>query len=176
VQVSCRAFPSFMGMFAELTGISRLMPAGSALRSYKMLDWQHDSEREVDQPEGACLLIRKELFEQIGLFDEDYFMLFEEVDWLYTAKKADWQIWFTPRAQVVHHMGQAIRQVKEKMILSSHKGMYRYWYKHHRNGKWYWDATIYGALMALAYLRIASYRLFLTLSQNHRKMPGSSLR
>jgi len=159
VQLSCRDFPSFIGMFAELTGLSRLMPPGSKLRSYKMLDWQHDSEREVDQPEGACLLIRKELFDKIGFFDEGYFMLFEEVDWLYSAKKAGWQIWFTPQAQVVHHMGQAIKQVKAKMILFSHKGMYRYWYKHHRNGKGYLDAIIYGALMTLAYLRIATYRL-----------------
>ncbi len=159
VQLSCRAFPSFAGMLAELTGINRFMPAGSKLREYKMLDWKHNTEREVDQPEGACLLIRKELFDQIGYFDEGYFMLFEEVDWLYSAKKAGWQIWFTPGAQVVHHYGQSIKQVKEKMILSSHKGMYRYWYKHHRHGKEYWDATVYGALMLLAYLRIVLYRL-----------------
>ncbi len=159
VQLSCRAFPSFIGMLSELTGISRLMPPGSKLRSYKMLDWHHDDEREVDQPEGACLLIRKEVFDQVGFLDEDYFMLFEEVDWCYRVKQAGWQIWFTPTAQVIHHMGQSIKQVKEKMILSSHKGMYRYWYKHHRNGQWYWDAVISSVLMALAYIRIASYRL-----------------
>lgn len=159
VQLSCRAFPSFAGMLAELTGISRLARPGSKWREYKMLDWGHDTEREVDQPEGACLLIRKVLFDQLGFFDEEYFMLFEEVDWLYTAKTAGWQIWFTQRAQIVHHYGQSIKQVKTKMILSSHKGMYRYWYKHHRHGKSYWDAIIYGALMTLAYLRIAMYRL-----------------
>ena len=159
VQVSCRAFPSFIGMLSELIGISRFMPPGSKLRSYKMRDWQHDDERQVDQPEGACLLIKKEIFDKVGFFDEDYFMLFEEVDWCYRVKQAGWQIWFTPAAKVIHHMGQAIKQVKEKMILSSHKGMYRYWYKHHRHGKWYWDATVSGALMLLAYIRIVGYRL-----------------
>jgi len=159
VQMSCRAFPSFIGMLSELTGVSRFMPAGSKLRSYKMLDWQHDTERQVDQPEGACLLVRKELFDQVGLFDEEYFMLFEEVDWLFSVRKVGWQIWFTPTAKVIHHMGQAIKQVKVKMILSSHKGMYRYWYKHHRFEKWYLDTFVYGALMTLAGLRICSYRI-----------------
>ncbi len=159
VQLSCRAFPSFIGMLAELTGISRLMPPGSKLREYKMLDWQHNTERQVDQPEGACLLIRKKIFDQVGIFDEGYFMLFEEVDWLYTVKKAGWQIWFTPTAKVIHHLGQSIKQVKVKMILSSHRGMYRYWYKHHRHGQEYLDAIVYGALMLLAYVRIAGYRV-----------------
>ncbi len=159
IQLSCRAFPSFAGMFFELTGLSRLMPAGSSWRNYKMLDWAHNSLRQVDQPEGACLLIKRAVFDQVGLFDEDYFMLFEEVDWCYRVKQAGWEIWFTPAARIVHHMGQAIKQVKIKMILSSHRGMYRFWQKHHRHGRQYFDAIVYSALMLLAYLRIAGYWL-----------------
>ena len=159
IQASCRAFPSFTGLLYELIGLSRRMPPGSKARSYKMLDWGHDDERQVDQPEGACLLIRKELFSQIGFFDEGFFMLFEEVDWCYRAKQVGWEIWFTPKAKVLHHLGQAIKQVKIKMILSSHLGLYRYWYKHHRHSRKYLDAIVYGALMLLAYLRILSYSL-----------------
>lgn len=159
IQTSCRAFPSFIGLFCELIGISRMMPRGSKARGYKMLDWGHDDERQVDQPEGACLLIKKEVFSQIGLFDEAYFMLFEEVDWCYSAKKAGWQIWFTPRARVLHHLGQAIKQVKTKMILSSHRGMYRFWHKHHGQDKKYLHALVYSALLILAYLRIATYSM-----------------
>jgi GT2 family glycosyltransferase len=159
IQASCRAFPSFLGLLCELIGLSRIMPPGSNARRYKMLDWGHDDERQVDQPEGACLLVRKELFSQIGLFDEDFFMLFEEVDWCYRVKQAGWEIWFTPKAKVLHHLGQAIKQVKTKMILSSHRGLYRYWYKHHRHSRKYSDAIVYGALMSLAYLRIISYSI-----------------
>jgi len=159
IQASCRAFPTFTGLLYELVGLSRLMPPGSKARSYKMLDWAHDDERQVDQPEGACLLIRKEVFSQIGLFDESFFMLFEEVDWCYRAKRGGWEIWFTPKARVLHHLGQAIKQVKAKMILSSHRGLYRYWYKHHSHEQKYLTAIVYGALMILAYLRILSYSI-----------------
>ena len=132
---------------------------GAQFRAYKMLDWEHDDEREVDQPEGACLMLKKEVIDQVGLLDEGYFMLFEEVDWCYRIKQAGWQIWFTPQAKVLHHYGQSIKQVKVRMILSSHKGLYRFWHKHYRGNKWYLDGFAYCSLMLLAYVRIASYKL-----------------
>lgn len=163
IQRSCRAFPTFAGMLFELIGLSRLFPPGSAFgaqfRHYKMLDWNHDDERQVDQPEGACLMIKREVLDQVGNLDEGYFMLFEEVDWCFRVKKAGWEIWFTPTAQIVHHYGQSIKQVKVPMILSSHRGLYRFWHKHYRGNRWWLDGFAYVGLMALAYVRIAMYRL-----------------
>lgn len=163
IQRSCRAFPTFAGMLFELIGLSRLFPPGSAFgaqfRHYKMLDWNHDDERQVDQPEGACLMIKREVLDQVGNLDEGYFMLFEEVDWCFRVKKAGWEIWFTPSAQIVHHYGQSIKQVKVPMILSSHRGLYRFWHKHYRGNRWWLDGFAYMGLMALAYVRIAMYRL-----------------
>jgi GT2 family glycosyltransferase len=168
IQRSCRQFPTFVGMLYELIGLSRLFPASSPrgikFREYKMLDWNHDDERQVDQPEGACLMIKRSVLEQVGTLDEGFFMLFEEVDWCYRVKKAGYEIWFTPRAQVVHHYGQSIKQVKVAMILSSHRGLYRFWHKHYRGGRWWLDAFAYTGLMALAYVRIASYKLKALLS------------
>lgn len=159
IQRSCRRFPTFKGMLFELLGFSRMFPDKAEFREYKMLDWNHDDEREVDQPEGACLMIRREVIDEVGTLDEGFFMLFEEVDWCYRVKQHNWQIWFTPRAQVVHHYGQSIKQVKARMILSSHRGLYRFWKKHYRNGRWYLDVPAYTGLMSLAYLRIASFYL-----------------
>jgi GT2 family glycosyltransferase len=171
VQRSCREFPTVMGMFYELVGLSRMFPQRREFRRYKMLDFGHAEERQVDQPEGACLLVRREVIEQVGLLDEGYFMLFEEVDWCYRIKKAGWQVWFTPSAKVLHHYGQSIKQVKARMILSSHKGMYRFWRKHYAGG-FFWLAPIaFSALMALAVMRILSYQLRQMLTgDGHRRM------
>lgn len=157
IQRSCRQFPTFAGMLYELLGLSRLFPGRAQFRQYKMLDWNHDDERQVDQPEGACLLTRRAVIDEVGALDEGFFMLFEEVDWCYRVKKAGWQIWFTPSAQIVHHYGQSINQVKVRMILSSHRGLYRFWRKHYQNGRWYLDAIAWIGLMTLAYLRIAAH-------------------
>jgi hypothetical protein len=159
VQRSCRQFPAFAGMLYELVGLSRMFPNEPRFRQYKMLDWNHDDERQVDQPEGACLLVRGEIMDQVGWLDEGFFMLFEEVDWCYRIKQAGWEIWFTPTAKIVHHYGQSIKQVKARMILSSHRGLYRFWSKHYRRGRWYLDPIAYSGLMSLAYLRIAAHWL-----------------
>lgn len=157
IQRSCRQFPTFLGMLYELLGLSKLFPANTRFRQYKMLDWNHDDERQVDQPEGACLLLRREVIEQVGNLDEGFFMLFEEVDWCYRIKQAGWEIWFTPAARIIHHYGQSIKQVKARMIISSHRGLYRFWQKHYRKGRWYLDGIAYGGLMTLAYVRIFAY-------------------
>jgi GT2 family glycosyltransferase len=146
-------------MLYELMGLSRFFPDKPLFRQYKMLDWEHDDERQVDQPEGACLLLRKEVIEQVGTLDEGFFMLFEEVDWCYRIKQAGWEIWFTPSSQVTHHYGQSIKQVKTRMILSSHRGLYRFWRKHYRGERWYLDGLAFSGLMTLAYVRIISYKL-----------------
>lgn len=159
IQRSCRQFPTFTAMFYELLGLSKLFPNDPRFGSYKMLDFEHDHAREVDQPEGACLMIRKTLLEEIGTLDEGYFMLFEEVDWCYRIKKAGMNIWFTPDAKVVHHYGQSIKQVKAKMILSSHRGLIRFWRKHYREDRMWLDPFVAFGLMSLAYVRIAAYKL-----------------
>jgi len=172
VQRSCRAFPTFIGMLYELIGLSKMFPPGSSqgsqFRAYKMLDWNHDDRREVDQPEGACLMIRRTVLDEVGHLDEGYFMLFEEVDWCYRVKQKGWQIWFDPDAQVVHHYGQSIKQVKARMILSSHRGLYRFWRKHYRGNRWYMDGFAYTGLMMLAYVRIFAYMLKTALQGGQR--------
>jgi GT2 family glycosyltransferase len=157
VQRSCRQFPTFLGMLYELLGMSRLFPDEKKFREYKMLDWNHDDQRQVDQPEGACLMVRRQVVDEVGTLDEGFFMLFEEVDWCYRIKQQGWEIWFTPQARVLHHYGKSINQVKVRMIISSHRGLFRFWHKHYRQGRWYLDSLAYGGLMSLAYLRIAAY-------------------
>jgi GT2 family glycosyltransferase len=159
IQRSCRQFPTFLSMFYELLGMSKIFPNSKRFGQYKMLDFRHDYARDVDQPEGACLMLRKKLLEEIGSLDEGYFMLFEEVDWCYRIKQAGGRIWFTPDAQVVHHYGQSIKQVKAKMILSSHRGLIRFWRKHYRNDRMWLDPFVAAGLMSLAYVRLAAYVL-----------------
>jgi N-acetylglucosaminyl-diphospho-decaprenol L-rhamnosyltransferase len=56
---------------------------------------------------GASMLVRREVFEQIGFLDEGYFLYFEEVDFCRRAARAGWQCWAVPASRVVHLVGQA---------------------------------------------------------------------
>ena len=157
IQRSCRAFPTIKSMLYELTGLTKLNPA--KFGKYKMLDFDHNHAKSVDQPEGACLLTTRKIIDQCGFLDNNFFMLFEEVDWCYRVKQAGFTIWFEPKAKIIHHYGQAIKQVKSKMIFHSHRGFYRFWYKHYRNGYWFLDPFVYASLMILAVLRVGQNKL-----------------
>jgi len=61
----------------------------------------------TDWVAGAAMLIRREVFERIGLLDEKYFMYFEEVDFCLQARRAGWTCWYVPASHVVHLVGQA---------------------------------------------------------------------
>jgi GT2 family glycosyltransferase len=56
---------------------------------------------------GASLLVKRVVFEAIGLLDEDYFMYFEEVDFCLRARRAGWTCWYVPEAQVLHYAGSS---------------------------------------------------------------------
>lgn len=65
------------------------------------------TEGEVDWCDGACMLIRREALDTVGLLDEQYFLYTEEVDWCFNARKAGWRIVVAPDAEVIHHRGQS---------------------------------------------------------------------
>jgi GT2 family glycosyltransferase len=102
MQLSCYKFPTPARAWLENTYLSSAFP-NTALGDYRR--WPHDTARNVDWVIGACMLIRKEVYDQVGGFDERFFMYAEESDWQLRIKQAGWQIAFTPNAQVTHLAG-----------------------------------------------------------------------
>lgn len=64
--------------------------------------WSHDEERAVDWAVGAAMLLRRAALDEIGGFDERFFMYAEDLEWCHRAHRHGWQTWFTPAATVVH--------------------------------------------------------------------------
>lgn len=62
---------------------------------------------EVDWLAGASMMIRREVFEQVGLFDDNFFLYYEEVDFCKRARKRGWSCWYVPKSRVVHLVGAA---------------------------------------------------------------------
>ena len=129
LQPSCREFPGFITLLFESTFLDQLFPSNKIIGRYNLSSWDHNRIREVDQPMGACLMVRKKIIDEIGLLDEGFHMFFEEVDWCYRIKKRGWKIYFLPKARVIHYGGQSIRKANFKMFLSWHKSRYRFFRK-----------------------------------------------
>jgi N-acetylglucosaminyl-diphospho-decaprenol L-rhamnosyltransferase len=109
-QSSRRRFPTMATGLLESTLVQRLWQDNSVIRHYYCHDLPDDTAQPVDWVVGACVMMRKVAIEQVGGFDEDYFMYSEEVDWCFRAKAAGWDVWYTPVAEVTHHHGKSSEQ------------------------------------------------------------------
>lgn len=110
LQRSCMGFPTLGAMAMRQLFLEALLPFNPYTKKYLMSGFKHDKVAEVDQPMGACLLVRKEIIDKIGPFDSGYYMFFDEVDLCFRIKKAGWKIFFDPASSVMHHGGTAVKK------------------------------------------------------------------
>lgn len=80
--------------------------------------YQHGEPFLVDHTLGATMMLRREVIEQTGLFDEAYFMYCEEIDWSIRIRRADWKIYSVPAAQVIHLAGQSTSQIRPQSVVN----------------------------------------------------------
>ncbi len=128
VSHSCSRFPKVIFFVSQMFGINRLRRFRRF--SQVMAEWAHDETREVDQVMGAFFLIRRELFEDLGGFDERYFVYFEEVDLSYRAFQKGWKTVFISDVHAFHAAGGTSRQVKAHRLFYSLRSRLLYGFKH----------------------------------------------
>ncbi len=118
-QHSAFKFPTLWNTFLDFfpissrvlhSGLNGRYPVGSYTRPF-----------EIDHPLGACMLVRRDVAQRVGLLSEDYFMYCEEVDWCIRIKRDGWQVYCQPQAQIVHHGGASTRQVADRMFVELHR-------------------------------------------------------
>lgn len=106
LQPCCRYFPTPWNTFLHRTGLNRLL---KGVRMVDDMGWAHDAVRSCDWVVGCYYLVRKEVIEQVGLFDPRYFLYCEEVDHCFAAKQAGWDVVFYPGTTVVHLGGESAK-------------------------------------------------------------------
>ncbi|RWU21402.1 glycosyltransferase family 2 protein [Pseudomonas alkylphenolica] len=134
LQPSCRYFPTPLNVFVSRTGLGRFFPG---LKMVDEMDWGHDAVRECDWLPGCFYLVRREVLDQVGLFDPRYFLYYEEVDHCKRVKEAGWKVVFYPHTTVVHIGGESSKSVAELEAASRQISSYQiesellYFRKHH---------------------------------------------
>jgi len=127
LQRSVRGEPTLWRLSTEYFFIRKLAPRTNLLNPLYVGGFAHDAAREVDWLSGAALLVRRDAADAVGLFDEDFFMFSEEVDWQTRFRRAGWTIWFCPDA-VVTHIGGASHG--GRMYVENLRGQLRFLAKH----------------------------------------------
>ena len=149
IQESCGEFDTWAGAFLRSSAWGDLPPLRRFANGAELRAWDYEGERQVDLAIGAALAIRRALLDEIGPFDERFFLYHEEVDFAKRAAVAGWETWYVPSSRAKHEgMGSARGQysVDARKQTSRRK----YWLKHH-------GPVWYGALVAALVGRYVLY-------------------
>jgi GT2 family glycosyltransferase len=127
---------------------------------------------EVDSVIGACMIIRRDAIEQVGLLDEDYFLFLEETDWCYRMKRVGWKIYHVPQAEIYHFQGKGVEIEKKKARVEYYRSRYHF-FKKNRGGL-QWFILLIGLMIRLwtelIFMTIACFFSFYTIKRWRRKL------
>ncbi len=132
-QSSRRRFPTRPLAFFESTWLQSIAPRAMLDRFY-VKDAPPTTTLDVDWVQGSALMIRHEIYQQIGGLDAGYVMYFEELDWCKRAKDAGWRVVYLGDVQITHHGGKSSEQVQAFKHIHYQQSKLRYYRKHHGAG------------------------------------------
>lgn len=161
IQPSCRHFPRYRDVFFEIAGLSRLFSKSRLFNYWKMGYFSHNRTRRVDQPQGACLLTRRDVVDMIGPWDERFFLFFSDVDWCRRVKRRRKKIYFYPEAKAIHEKGNSVYRHRVKSLFYSHRDFIEYFWKTKRK-MWQMPMNIG---MSILLLSVGVIRIVLALPQ-----------
>jgi GT2 family glycosyltransferase len=143
IQSTLGEFDTWTGAFLRSSAwgewpVLRRYANGASLR-----DFRYDEPRRVDLAIGAALAIRRAMFDELGGFDERYFLYHEEVDLAKRAADAGWETWFVPASGAVH-VGRASSSTPVHVEKHKQRSRRQYWIKHHGYA---WYAALVAALI-----------------------------
>jgi GT2 family glycosyltransferase len=124
-----RSFPTIAGALGHFLGVGRATGAPKRLSQYRAPD-VHGGP--VDAVNGAFMLMRREALENVGLFDEGYWMYMEDLDLCYRLREAGWTTWYEPSVEILHVKGGTSGRIRApRLNYAFHYGMFRFYRKHY---------------------------------------------
>lgn len=161
-QASYSRFPSLSQEFLILTGLGRLIYG----RWYPSQGPEIESGPQiVDYVEGACLLVNRKAYLDVGGLDEGYFMYAEEVDWCHTMRQGGWQVWYQPEARIIHFVGGSSRYRKTYREADLYRSRVRYFRKNHGQAE---AVILKGMIYSLTALKILAHKIVKGVTRGQR--------
>ena len=143
---SKRAFPSPMTSLYKLFGLSKLFPQSKTFSRYHLGHLDEKENNEVDVLAGAFMLIRKEVLDKVGSFDETFFMYGEDVDLSYRIQKAGYKNYYFAESSIIHFKGESTRKGTMNYVRMFYNAMSIFVRKHYGGSR----AGIFNFLIHIA--------------------------
>lgn len=133
VGFTARRLPSPATMLAEVLLLNRLFPGNRWNRRYRCLDMDYERAAEIEQPPGACLLVKRSVWEELGGLDESFFPLwFEDADFCRRLREGGGKILYAPKARFRHRGAHSLNSLPASAReLAWYRNLLRYFRKHH---------------------------------------------
>jgi GT2 family glycosyltransferase len=161
LQKPCRrGEPRPLAVISYFTGLSTLFPRSQLFGGYLMNYMGEEETHEVAGVSGSCMLIRREVVDQIGYLDESFFAYQEDADYCFRARQAGWRIFYVPEAQIIHYGGQGGSRVHPyRSIVAWHKSYFLFYRKHLAKDYFFLFNWLYYAAMfvKLGYTLLANF-------------------
>jgi N-acetylglucosaminyl-diphospho-decaprenol L-rhamnosyltransferase len=138
-QHSAFAFPGLAQIFLDFFPLHHRLLDSRLNGRYPRELYESGRPFPVDHPLGAALMVRGDTLAQVGGFDEQYFMYCEEIDLCRRIKKAGWEIYCVPAAEVVHLVGQSTQQFRDTMYVALWRSRFLM-FEAHENASFRWCA------------------------------------
>ncbi|HWR33534.1 MAG TPA: glycosyltransferase [Chitinophagaceae bacterium] len=149
---SKRAFPSPMTSLYKLLGLSKLFPQSKLFSKYHLGHLDENKNNEVDVLAGAFMMIKKEVLDKVGGFDEVFFMYGEDVDLSYRVQKAGYKNYYFAGSSIIHFKGESTRKGSMNYVRLFYTAMSIFVRKHYSSGR----AGVFNFLIHIAiWLRAA---------------------
>jgi GT2 family glycosyltransferase len=132
-QPCCRRFPNYLNvLFGRRSIARRLFPKNFLSRKYLYEDMDSSKPHKVDFVEGSLMLLRREALDEVGYFDEGFFLYVEDADLCYRMRQKGWETWWLPRTYTIHYRGETFRADNIHPALHHSRGLYRFFVKHYK--------------------------------------------
>ena len=133
LQLACRrSFPTPWVAFTKLVGLSKIFPKSRIFGRYNLTYLNPEETTEVDAISGSFMMLRREVYQQVGPLDERFFMYGEDLDWCYRIKKAKWKIYYVPETKIIHYKGASSGKSQKDSLLMFYRAMLQFVQKHFR--------------------------------------------
>jgi GT2 family glycosyltransferase len=144
---SKRGLPTPTVAFFKITGLSRIFPKSRLFGRYHLGHMPEEETAPIEILSGACMFLRKETLDQVGLLDESFFMYGEDIDLSYRITLGGFENWYFPEAKIIHYKGESTKKSSVNYVFVFYNAMAIFARKHFaRRGPQLFSLVIRGAI------------------------------
>ena len=165
IQASFGNYPSSLTELLQALFINKILPFGRYVSYNVFSKYWFSKVLEPDWVSGGFMMIKREVINQVGLFDEKFFLYLEDIDYCQRARQADWKIVYYPQAKIIHHHMDSSKKDHSAVIVSEVNSLMYYFKKNKLDTTW----LVFFIYLRI-YVRLVSYVPLSLFSEYHKNM------